>query len=352
MSLTHKIETGTPDLNSALRAYHAERNPLKRGQIYRETIDPILSDGGRIPFERLPEPLRAANALGTLAGNIITQRTLATMSSLRPALKDVVTDFSDAQARLGSTVYTRAVSVPGVSDFGSAAQNAVASDYPVQITAFKQSLLTFTATELNSTGRNLVDEHSEAMALAIGNHLVGAVAGLITDDFTSETVGAAAAKDFSAITSACKALNKAGAPGNGRFAWVNADFAEALSNDEVMTDFAAEENVSAYSRWENVKGFASITEFPELPDNGVGLIGFAAHRNSLLLATRTALDPSAIIGAGYPGTLEMVTDPVTGFTVLNNLWVDANSLTVNARIIVLYGVARGLASAGHKFVTA
>ncbi|MCW5557928.1 MAG: hypothetical protein KIT22_08860 [Verrucomicrobiae bacterium] len=350
MSLSSKIETVSPDMNNVLRAYHAERNPLKRGEIYRADIDPVLAKGHRIAFERLPEPFRAANSLGSLAGNIITQRTLATLSSQRPELRDVVTDFSDEQARLDQTVYTRAVSPPAITDFGGAAQNAVATDYPVTLSAFKQALLTFTAAELNATGRNLVDEHSEAIGLAISNHLVGAVAALITDDFSSETVGPASGKDFSAITSACKALNAAGVPGNGRFAWVNADFAEALSNDEVMAEFDDEGNESAYARWKNVKGFASITEFPGLPANGVDLIGFAGHRNALLLATRTALDPSSILGTGYPGVLEIVTDPVSGLSVINNLWANASTLAVNARIIVLYGVARGLPGAGHKFV--
>ncbi|MBN8245885.1 MAG: hypothetical protein J0L84_00415 [Verrucomicrobia bacterium] len=346
------VQITAEDTNDVLRAYNAERNPRRRGEIYRKELDPILEKGERIPFERLPEPFKAANSLGTLVGNIVSQRTLATLVSARPLLRDVVTDFSDEQARKDQTVYTRAVGLPAVADFGSAAADAAATDYPVVIDQFKQVLFTFSAAEQNSTGRNLVREHSNAMAIAIGNHLVGAVAALITDAFASETVGAAASKDFTAITTACKALNTAGAPDFERFAWVNADFAEALSNDEVLADFSDKANSSAYARWVNVKGFSAITEFPALPANAVQLIGFAAQRNALLLATRTALDPSALVGAGYPGTLQVITDPTTGLSVVNNQWVDAATLAINTRIIVLYGVARGLVGAGHKFVTA
>ncbi|MCW5556614.1 MAG: hypothetical protein KIT22_02030 [Verrucomicrobiae bacterium] len=346
------VETITPDTNDVLRAYSAERDPRKRGELYRRDLDPILAKGERIAFERLPEPFKAANSLGTLVGNIISQRTLATLVSARPLLRDVVTDFSDEQARLGQTIYTRAVSLPTVEDFGATATETAVTDYPVTLSAFKQALFSFTAAEQNSTGRNLVREHSDAMAIAIGNHLVGAVAALITNAFASQTTGAASGKDFSAITTACKALNTAGAPDYGRFAWVNSDFAEALSNDEVMADFSDKANTSAYARWTNVKGFASITEFPALPANAIQLIGFTAQRNALLLATRTALDPSALIGAGYPGTLQVITDPTTGLSVVVNQWVDTSTLAINTRIIVLYGVARGLVGAGHKFVTA
>lgn len=347
-----QVEVITTDTNDVLRAYSAERDPRRRGELYRKELDPILAKGDRIAFERLPEAYKAANSLGTLVGNIVSQRTLATLVSARPLLRDVVTDFSDEQSRLNQTVYTRAVGLPAVADFGSAAADAAATDYPVVIDQFKQVLFTFSASEQNSTGRNLVREHSNAMAVAIGNHLVGAVAALITDAFTSETTGAAGTKDFSAITTACKALNTAGAPDFERFAWVNADFAESLSNDEVMGDFGDKANTSAYARWTNVKGFSSITEFPALPANGVQLIGFAAQRNALLLATRTALDPASLVGAGYPGTLQIITDPTTGLSVVNNQWVDASTLAINTRIILLYGAARGLVGAGHKFVTA
>lgn len=348
-----KIEITASDSNDVLRAYHAIKDPKKRGEIYRKELDPILAKGERIAFERLRNtPLQAANTLGTLVGNIISQRTLATLVSMRPMLREVVTDFSDEQARLNQTIYTRAVALPTVTNFGAAASDATDTDYPVTLNQHKQAMFTFDATEQNATGRNLVAEHSQALAVAIGNHLVDAVAALITDAFTSETTGAAATKDFSAITTACNKLNTAGAPDYDRFGWVNADFAEALSNDEVVGEFADKSNTSAYSRWRNLKGFSSITEYPGLPANAVQLIGFTFQRSALLLATRTAANPGDIIGAGYPGTLEVVTDPVTGLSVMNNMWVDAGTLAISARIILLYGAARGLVAAGHKFVTA
>lgn len=345
----HQIQVIRPDQRDTLRGYLAAKNDhRRRGEIYRADIDPILAKGERIAFERLP--IQAENVLGTLVGDIVSQRTLATLVSLRPMLNDLVTDFSDAQARLDQTVYTRTIGLPAVQNFGSAASDSAVVDYPVTLDAHKQTLFTFTAAEYLSTGRNLVAEHSNALAVAIGNHLVDTVAALITDAFTSETTGAAGNKTFSDITTGTKALNLAGAPDYDRNMWINADFAEALSNDEVMDQFAVGQ-ASAYSRWQNCKGFSRITEYPALPGNSFNLIGFGFQRNALLLTTRVAVDPSSILGAGYPGTIEVVSDPVTGLAVVNNLWIDASTLAVNSRMILLYGVARGTVGSGHKYVT-
>lgn len=344
-----RIEITSSDVGDVLRAYSASRDPRERGRLYRKELDPILAKGDRIAFERVP--IDATNTLGTLVGNIISQRTLATLVSMRPMLLDVVSDFSDEAARLNQAVYSRAVGLPTVQNFGSAASETADVDYPVTLSAHKEVLFSFTAAEYTGTGRNLVAEHSNALAVALGNHLVDTVAALITDAFTSETTGAAATKSFSDITAAAKALNSAGAPDYDRFGWVNSDFAEALSNDEVLMEYFSGDNGSAYSRWNNVKGFGRITEFPALPANSVNLIGFFGQRNALLLATRIAVNPAELIGAGYPGVLQVVTDPVTGLSVVQNNWIDSSTLAINTRLILLYGCARGLVGAGHKFVT-
>lgn len=338
------------DTNNVLRAYlSANNDPVRRGELFRKELNPILEKGDRIAFERLP--LSADNSLGTLVGNIISQRTLATLVSRRPLLMDVVTDFSSEGARLNQTVYSRAIGLPTVQNFGASPTDSAVTDYPVALNAHKQALFTFTAAEYNATGRNLVAEHATALSTAIGNHLVDAVAALITDAFTSETTGAASNKTFSDLTTATKLLNVAGVPDFGRRMWINSDFAEALSNDEVVMEHFDGNSTEAYSRWKNVKGFESITEYPGMPNNSVNLIGFAFQKNALLLATRVAINPAELVSAGYPGSIAVVTDPISGLSVVVNSWIDQSTLAVNTRIIVLYGVARGLVGAGHKFVT-
>ena len=349
------IQTVKPEIGSVLKAYQVAKDSKERGRIYRQDIEPILAAGERLAFERYkapPEiegqPIQAANTLGSLVGNIVSQRTLSTLVAMRPVLKDVVTDFSDEQIALGQTVTTRTAAMPTVQNFNQPPSDATMTDYPITLDQHKQAYFSFSATEYLSTNRNLVEEHSEVMAVALGNHLVDTLAALVTDAFTSETTGAAATKDFSAVTTACAALNTAGAPDVGRAGWVNTAFAEALSNDEVMAEYLDKGSDSAYSRWRNVRGFRTITEFPSLPGNSINLIGFFFQRNALLIAARPQRIPT---GARYPGLLEIITEPGSGLSVVNNVWVDPNTLAMNTRLILMYGVKRGLVGAGHKFVT-
>lgn len=337
------------DPNDILRGYIAAGTPREKGEVYRLEIEPIYAKGEQIDFRRFP--VEAANVLGEVVGNIISQRTLSLLVSRRPMLRGVVTDFSDDRAVKGQTIYTRTVGLPTVQDFGGTVSETAVTDYPVTLSAHKEVKYGFTPAEYLTTNRNLVEEHAQAMAVALGNHLVDTVAALVTDAFTSETTGAAGDKDLSAITTAAKALNSAGVPDMDRSMWINPTFAEALENDELMLEYVNGNMAEAYGHWQNVKGFRDVWEYPALPANSVNLIGFAFHKNALLLATRVATDAEALAGTGYPGTLRVVMDPVTGFSVLSDRWIDGGTRKINTRLDVLYGVARGAVAAGHKFVT-
>jgi hypothetical protein len=347
--MTSRISITRPDPADVLRAYSAEGDPAERGLLYAREIDPIIAKGDRLDFNRVK--LQAGNTLGTLVGDIISQRTLAIMVSRRPVLANIVTDFSDEQAKLGQTVTTRAVGLPTVQNFGGTVSETSDVDYDVTMSAHKEVRFTYSPAEYLGTSRDLVGEHSQANALALGNHLVDFVAALITDAFTSEATGAASAKDYTAVVAATKALNAAGAPDFGRFGWVNGDYAEALKNDEVVMQSWDKDNTSAYGHWKNIHGFENIWEFPALPDNSINLIGFYGQKNAILLTTRVMINPEALTAAGYPGIIRVVTDPVTGLSVVSNQWVDQSTLELNDRLIILYGGARGLVTAGHKNVT-
>lgn len=343
------VQVVKTDAADALRGYLAAASPRERGEIYHREFRPALEKGERIPFERAP--VEAANVLGTLAGNIIVQRTLDLIVSRRPMLLNVTTDLSDQQATKGQTIYTRTVGIPAVANFGSVASDTAMTDYSVTLDQHKQAHFAFGAAEYLATNRNLVEEVAPALAASIGNALVDAVAALIDASFTSVTTGPASAKDFSALTTAAKALNAAGAPDFGRSMWVNADFAEALSNDEVIMEYLDGNNRTAYGHWRAIKGFDDVWEYPALPTAG-NLIGFAFQRSALILATRVADNPERLAGAGYPGTLQVITDPISGLSVLSDRWIEQNTRTINTRIDVLYGCARGVLACGHRFISA
>lgn len=327
-----------------------QRSPYEAGLIYAKEFSPLLAKGERVPFERM-QPIMAANSLGTLAGNLVSQRTLELVVSRRPLLRNCVTDFTNELVKFNQTVYTRVVGLAAVQNFGTAPTDSSTTDYPVQMNQHKETRFKFLPSEYLATGRNLVNEHAESLATPIGNYMVDQVATLITAAFTlANQTEAANLKDYADIVAATKLLNTTGL-GDDRCAWVNADVAEALRNDElIMAHF--NRDGSAYAQWKNLEGFKEVNEYPALPGNSINLIAFWFHRNALLIASRLAVDTEAFAGVNYPGRLEPVQDPISGLTITANQFVLQESLEIHTRLIILFGCARGIVTAGQKWVSA
>jgi hypothetical protein len=74
-------------------------------------------------------------------------------------------------------------------------------------------------------------------------------------------------------------------------------------------------------------------------------------KSACVAACRLLTDPSTILGLGYPGTLQTVVEPLSGLSVLANNYVDANTLAITTRLILLGGVGVGQVACGHRLVT-
>jgi len=339
------------DFSDAMSAYRKAASPRERGLVYvREFREPIEKGDDLAAMGKVLEryPIAAAD---TFIEDMVAQRTLDLIVGRRPFLKGVTADFSDVPAKLGATITTRVMPIPDVENFNAGAVMPEATDYPVTLSNHKEVHYQWPASIYVSTPRALIDENSEAMAAAIGGYLVDSVWALVTDAFASETAGAAASNDFSALTTAAKALNTAGARDWGRSMWVNSDFAEALSNDELTVPFVDAQNPTAYAHWRNIRGFSDVWEFPSAAANEINLIGFAFQKAALIVVTRVADNPLTNAHAHYPGSLRVITDPVSGFSVLADKWVTQSTRAINCRLDVMFGCARGVLTAGHKFVT-
>lgn len=344
------VEITREDPTASLKAYQAEQSPIARGRIYLKELDPILAQGDLIPFDRAV--FTADNTLGTLVSDIVSQRTLAQVQRSNPLLNSVTTDFSVEQGSLGAVVYTRVVGEPTVDNFAANPSPANETDFPVTLSNHKQVSFAFPVTETLGTNRNLVAEYSDSLSYALGNHLVGALAALITTDFTDATIKTAANTDWPVVAAINKALTTQGAPGFGRFAWINSDVAETLITDEIPVSSLVGPNDFAYAHWRNRFGFSDIWELPSLPANTINLTGFFGQKSSLLISTRVPVHAEGLLARGYKGTMKVVTDPVTGLSVVSNQWVDQRSLTLSTRLVIIYGVARGILDNGHRLVSA
>ena len=225
------------------------------------------------------------------------------------------------------------------------------TDVTLTLDLLKEVRFQFEPTEWGATTRSLVDEHAQSMSVALGDYIADALATLWGDTYTQETIKATTAVDYSTIVAIVKVMNSAGVPEIGRWACVSSAVAESLRNDEMVMEHFDRNRASGYAHWVNLEGFKDIWEYPALPGTD-NTTGFFASKSACVAAGRLLADPADLLGLGYPGTLSVVTEPITGFSVLKNTYVTQAALQVGTRLIVLAGVDEGQLLCGHRLVTA
>lgn len=300
-----------------------------------------------------------ANSLGTLAGTLIIQRALQMVFTKRPILRNITLNLRDldtgsVEAKFNQVITTRVRGIPAVNNFGTGAVDTADVDVNTTLDQFKEVQYAFTVQQYSSTDRDLVEEHAEPMAIAIANHMVDAVAALWTaGNFATNTVKAAA-WDYNHLTAVRKALVNRGVPENQRRFYVgNADVYESLLNDTLIVAGLNNPNNANAIRdgmLPQVAGFG-IDEYPALPAAG-NLVGFAGTPDSTLLVQRVPKSPNEVMpGVNFPGNLGIVTEPVTGLSVMVTQWIAPDTLTANNRLIWMYGKAVGRANNGERITT-
>jgi hypothetical protein len=296
------------------------------------------------------------NVLGTLAPSaIIVQEALDLVFTERPMLNEISLDLSSGViVKQGQQVISRIFGIPTVGDFGDAAGERADVDVPVTIDKFKQVKHTFTPAEYNQTDRALVRESARPIAVAIGNHLVDAIAALwLEANFSNETV-LANGWDYEHLVTVRQAMVTRGLPeGAPRFYCGNADVYGSLLKDPVIVsnlNNAANGGAISTGKLPRVAGFG-LSEYPALPTTN-HMVGFAGTKDSCVLAARIPTDPRTLLpGVPFSGTFTPITNPRTGFTVILNEYIDADTLNVTTRVIFCYGAAKGNAANGQRIVS-
>jgi hypothetical protein len=343
------LEISRESTLDVLRAYGAERDSRKRGALYASELSPRIARGEPLFYDG-PALKGVSNTLGTVVSGIVTQRTLQLMFTRWPILRAITTDFSDEPAKVNEVITTRTIGLPTVQNLGGTISNAGVTDVTVTLSLLKEAAFQFAATEWGGTTRNLVNEHAQAMSVSLGRYLTDTLSALWGDTYTAETVKATAAVDYSTICSIVSAMNGAGVPDGGRFGVVSSAVAAALREDEIVMDHFDRNTASGYAHWVNLEGFTDIWEYPAFPGTN-NTTGFFASKSACVAACRLLADPGTLLGFGYPGTLQAVTEPESGLSVLANNYVDANTLALTTRLILLGGVGVGQIACANRLVT-
>ncbi|MBX3747328.1 MAG: hypothetical protein KF833_18620 [Verrucomicrobiae bacterium] len=347
---TGQIQAVTEDIAHAVKAYHAASTPTQRGILFNRDIN----DRFDREYERV---ITAANALGTLAGDLVVQRSLVLLKLTFPVLTRISTDFSSENADFNQTVKTRIRVVPAVTDYntttGYAPSDATTTDVPVTITAHKAVQIGFNANELASTRRALFDEQVEPIHYALGKNLCDALFGLIlAANYTNATTKALASFARADVTAMAKALYDRGVPDMGRTLLLNSAYFEKLQQDATIVNLAAYQRPEVITRYTlpPIAGF-DVFQAVNLITTG-NLTGFGFTPDAMAMATRVPNDYTQALPGASHGSVGVVTNPDTGMTVSVVQYVDHKLGASFLRMALMYGVAVGQAPSGQRLISA
>lgn len=297
----------------------------------------------------------ADNSLGTLNSALILQTALKLVFTQRPLLSAISKNLDSMGALQNQTVITRLKSVPAAVDATDPAPAFDTTDVPVTLNKSRKVHARFTAAQLNSTNRNLIQEAAEPLARSMANDIIDSVAALwTTTNFTNETVSNA--PDYTTLVELRQKFIERGVHGT-RYLAVNPATYSALLEDPRANRFYKSFLPPGTDPIEDgelnqVAGFARIFEYPAIP-SAAHMTGFAFTDEATVLAVRPPMDPREAFPAGsvpFPGTFEIITDEVTGLSVAAVEWIEPDSLAVNVAMRYIYGVAKGNTAAGQRLV--
>lgn len=337
----------------ALKAYHKEKDHKKAAGIYAAAVSPVLRD----PNFRVA-PILAANALGSLAGNLVVQKALTLLKLDFPALTAFSTDFSDAGAKFNQQIVSHVRAIPGSSNYvagtGYAQNDITDTDVPVTIDGHKGVSINLTANDLASTDRDLFGEQVEGVHQRVGLDLSAALFALILNaNFPNNTVQASGGFGRGTLNTIAAALNDLGVSKIGRVAILNSTYFSALSGDASIVSYAAFQRPELLTEYmlPRVAGFQPY-EANNLGANGENLAGFVGTPDALVLATRTPNDYTTALPGANNGAVSIVTNPDTGISVQLVQFVDHVKAQATYRVAYMFGVGKGQANSLRRILTA
>lgn len=348
--IINRAQVTRENLDVVLRAYAGERDPVEKAAIFARDIAPRIKEGD-------PLPLKAANTLGTLAGELVTQQTLELLRVELPELRAFATDFSSLGADYNQAIKSRIVGIPTSSDYntttGYAANDAVMVDVPVTIDEHKSVSIEFNANELASTSRKLFDEMAPAMAQRVALDLVAKALGRITAaNYTNApTVEAEIDFDRATVMKIAGALSDRGVPRNARTLLLTGAYYDRLFSDPAIVALAANQRQDLITglRLLNIHDF-DIIRTATLP-NTDNLVGFGMSRSALVVAARVPNDYTQATNGAH-GVVQTITNPASGFSVAYVEYVDHQLGRAVKRMAYMYGSAKGQINAGQRLASA
>jgi hypothetical protein len=319
---------------------------------------------------------------GTLSGLLLVlQKNLGFLKNRLPLLTKITTDFRNEPALYDQWVRTRYLTYPTVYDytaptFSSTTPSstetqktaAAVTDVDVRIDKNKRVWVPIDTAVLSGTVRNLFQEQRApgiyALADQMTQDLVYTIingstnAGGTTNAFstTAASLAIADAKDVQTwIPAIGLKADVAKMPEVGRYLFLHSAYWRAMESDR---NFAQLQAIAyATSKQNPVFGedldtpFGFEIEHSQLmTDNATygsaTVLGFCGTKESLILVGRIPQDYTQAIEAPPTATIQILTEPETGLSIMVSQFVNNNLETANLRIAIMYGTAVGLKTCG------
>lgn len=314
-----------------------------------------VKDPAKLVFGELGD-----NTLGTLSGTIIAQRTLEFLHVMFPMLSRISCSLSPEAALFKQQVTVQIPSAQEAQDWdkdtGYEPDPTAMTQASVTIDQHQHVSFGFNDQEVSATNRNLIDEHAETSAFALGTGLFNFVFALVNPTNIKHEYAVASA-DFNrrSVIDVNGILNGRGVSGVSRFGIVNSRImAELLDDTTIVANLynavnkdAIAENTGTVIRVHGV----DVMEWPNLPSTN-NMNGFFGTKQALAVATRVPKDPASVNpGVPIPGKIDIVTDPNTGCSLMVREFYDMKMGKHQVTLTWMFGAALALPLTGQRTVT-
>ena len=293
-----------------------------------------------------------ANTLGGVNLAAIAQQSLSALLPKLPMMRALMAaDFSADVATQGESVTTRVATATTAQDFTStpADQDATTTAKTITLSNYKGTRIGFTDSEWSKSSINLNDVFIQPAVNGIANAIVDSALALVTNANYGGAAftGAASTFDADEVADLAATLTAANVAADGRYLLVGPTYFANLAKDAAVQAAYAygSPDVIRENRIPRVHGF-SVHEYTDIPANSEHLVGVAGTKQGLLVATRLPAIP-----ANFPGEVEVVTDPESGFSLQFRRWYSADDRKHRMEVGVIYGVAVGVAGNIKRLVS-
>lgn len=295
-----------------------------------------------------------ANSLAGINLAQIGQKSLAALLPRLAPLRAFTTDFSSDIAVSGGSVTTRVPTAltTGALTTGYAAnaQTATTTAKTITLGAVKGLVIGFTDEEWSKSSINLHNVFIRPGVNAIANGMIDDALALVTASNYGAAAFTGAASTFDADDAADLAtvLSTANVDRDGRFLMLSPSYYGYLAKDTaIQAAYAYGTNEAIRdNRIPRVHGM-DVIEYTDIPSNAENLVGLCGGPEGIIIAARSPAVPE-----GFPGMIETITDPESGFTFQVRKWYSADDGQHYLSMAAISGVAVGVASNLKRLVSA